>query len=104
MLSNGDNSNGYSTEIHSALEVVLLKEKTTLCHYMDLPTIMPLMRSRQLVTGDEFVQLLKRWETGMRASTIGLLLEILPRKHPNWPRLFFESLQEEEDTLTSLQC
>lgn len=84
-------------KVDSALEVALLKEKRALCHYLDLPTIMPLMRSRQLVTGDELVQLLKRWETGMRESTIGLLLEILPRKHPNWPQLFFESLQEEEE-------
>lgn len=84
-------------EVNSALEMALLREKRVICHYLDLPTIMPLMQSRQLETGDEFMQLLKRWETGARESTVGLLLEILPRKHPNWSHLLFQSIQEEEE-------
>ena len=95
----GDSKNhhGELAVVDSSLEIVLNHEKSAMCHYLDLPTILPLMRSRQLLTGDEFMQLLKRWETGSRETTVGLLLEMLPRKHPNWSSLLFESLQEEEE-------
>ena len=80
-----------------ALEAAFLQETTALCKYLDLPSILPIIRSHHLVTGDEYLQLLRRWEAGLRESSIGLLLEMLPRKHPNWAELFFRSLQEEKE-------
>jgi hypothetical protein len=96
-LSDGDPKLDFaSLSTNSALERLLLQEKRAdVCHYLDIPTIMPMIQRRQLVTGDEFMQLLKHWETGARETTVGVLLEILARKHPNWSHLLFKSLQEE---------
>ncbi len=79
------------------LTSVLLKETKTLCQFIDIPTLLPVLQSRQLVTGEEFLCLLNRWEQGSHKSTVGILLEILPRKHPNWALLLFESFREEEE-------
>ena len=79
------------------LEAAFLQETSALCKYLDLPSILPILRSHHLVTGDEYLQLLRRWEVGLRESTVGLLLEMLPRKHPSWAHLFFRSLQEEKE-------
>lgn len=76
---------------------VLLHESKVLSKYMDIPTLLPILRSRQLVTGDEYIHLLSRWEQGFRESTSGLLLELLPRKQPHWAKVFFQVLQEEDE-------
>lgn len=79
------------------LNSLVVKETKALCQFTDLPTLLPILRSRQLVTGDEFVYLHNRWEQGIRTTTVGVLLEVLQRKHPNWAFLLLESLREEEE-------
>lgn len=79
------------------VDVALLQESKALGDYMDIPTILPILQSHQLVTSDEYMHLLTRWDKGFHKTTVGILLQLLPRKHPNWALLVFESLQAEKE-------
>ena len=78
-------------------EVLLPQDAKAVIQYLDIPTILPMLQSHRLVTGEEYLHLLTRWEQGLRQTTVGILLEILPRKHPRWTPLFLQALQEEKE-------
>ena len=77
------------------LSTAFFKESKALSQYLDLPTLLPILRSKSLVTCEEFIHLATRWEKGLRESTNSLLLQLLPRKGPRWSLLLYEALQEE---------
>ena len=65
-----------------------------LVQYVDLPTLLPYLRTRNLVTGDEYLQLSKRWTDGYRQQAVmELVTAVLPRKGPTWERGLVEALQ-----------
>ena len=92
---NGEHSEYPQADEMELLNSVLLKETKTLIQFTDVPTLLPILKCHQMVTGDDFLYLLKRWEDGFRNSTVGILLEVLQRKHPHWAFLLLESLREE---------
>ena len=94
LLQESLSKEAFDTEL---LNSVLLEKTKELCQFIDIPTLLPVLKSRHLVTSDDFLELLKRWEQGLHRTTVGVLLEILPRKHPEWTLLLFESLRDEEE-------
>lgn len=78
-------------------EVLLPQDAKAVLQYLDIPTILPMLQSHRLVTGEEYLHLLTRWEQGLHQTTVGILLEILPRKHLRWTPLFLQALQEEKE-------
>ena len=65
-----------------------------LVQYVDLPTLLPYLRTRNLVTSDEYLQLSKKWTDGYRQqAAMELVTAVLPRKGPTWERGLVEALE-----------
>ena len=65
-----------------------------LVQYLDLPTMLPYLRTRNLVTSDEYLQLSGKWAEGRRQSAVmDLVSAILPRKRPTWEEELMEVLE-----------
>lgn len=79
------------------LSAAVLRESKSFSQFTDIPTILPILQSKNLVTGEEFSLLLARWDRGLRDTTVGLLLQLLQRKGPQWALLLYQSLQEESE-------
>ena len=93
-----DSVDSHDTQPHESqvlLSAVVHKQSKAFSKFLDLPTILPILRAKSLVTGEEFTQLHARWDRGLRDTVVGLLLELLPRKGPDWALLLYRSLQEE---------
>lgn len=79
------------------LSVAITRQSKAFSQYIDIPTILPILRAKSLLTGEEFTHLLTRWEKGLRDTTACLMLELLPRKTPEWALLLYEALEQESE-------
>ena len=64
--------------------VLPLKLHCLLGSYLDLPSLLPLLKNYRLLKDDEFLGLSKRWECGQRKASVEELLALLPRTGPSW--------------------
>jgi len=62
--------------------------------YTDIPTLLPFLKPRNLLTDEEYLQLSKKWEDGYRDTTVHQLVVALKRKCPRWERELIAALEE----------
>ena len=62
--------------------------------YTDIPTLLPFLKPRNLLTDEEYLQLSKKWEDGYRDTAVHQLVVALKRKCPRWERELIAALEE----------
>ena len=62
--------------------------------YTDIPTLLPFLKQRNLLTDEEYLQLSKKWEDGCCGPAVHRLVLALKRKCPRWEMELIAALEE----------
>lgn len=66
-------------------------------NYIDLPSLLPLLKDYRLLKDDESLALSRKWEHGQRRASVDELLALLPRTGPRWKEELYRVIQTSVD-------